>query len=123
MAPTQKFPGPDHPIVIEPAVSTVVIKVGGIVIADTNWSMKITEAHYPAVFYISKDDVDFKRLIRSDHVTYCPYKGECHYFHIVIGSVKFENAVWSYEAPYAVAEPIKGYLAFDPTYADINASS
>ena len=91
------------------------------VIADTQGSLRLSEAHYPAVFYIPKDDVDFNRLVKSDHKTYCPYKGECRYYHIVIGSETYENAVWSYENPYLVVDAINGYLAFDPSYADINA--
>ena len=35
------------------------------------------EAAYPAVQYILRKDVDMARLERTDHTTYCPYKGDC----------------------------------------------
>jgi uncharacterized protein (DUF427 family) len=51
-------------------------------------------------------------LARSEHTTYCPYKGECTYFSIPLGGEPSVNAVWSYETPYAAVAAIKGYLAF-----------
>jgi uncharacterized protein (DUF427 family) len=51
-------------------------------------------------------------LERTDHATYCPYKGECSYFSIPSGGDRATNAVWTYEAPYEAVSPIKDHLAF-----------
>lgn len=109
-----KIPGPDHPITIAPNPKRVTVKVGGRVIADTRRALSLREASYPAVNYIPCEDVDMALLERSDHSTYCPYKGECSYFSIPVGGEQARNAVWSYEAPYAAVAEIKNRLAFYP---------
>ncbi|RQH07090.1 DUF427 domain-containing protein [Paraburkholderia dinghuensis] len=113
-----KIPNPDHPITIERNSSRVVVTVGGIVIADTHDALTLREARYPAVFYIPQTDVDMTRLERTDHTTYCPYKGDCAYFSIPSAGDRGTNAVWMYESPYAAVEPIRGYLAFYPERVD-----
>jgi uncharacterized protein (DUF427 family) len=79
-----KIPGPDHPITIDANPSRVVVTVGGKVIADTRDALTLREASYPAVQYPRKD-VDIALLERTDHATYCPYKGDCAYFSIPLG--------------------------------------
>ena len=71
-----KIPGPDHPISIDANPSRVVVTVGGKVIADTRDALTLREASYPAVQYIPRRDVDMAALTRSEHTTYCPYKGD-----------------------------------------------
>lgn len=109
-----KIPGPDHPISIAPNPKRVVVKVAGRVVADTRRALSLKEASYPAVNYIPREDVDMTLLERSDHSTYCPYKGDCSYFSIPLGGEQGRNAVWSYEAPYAAVAEIKNRLAFYP---------
>ena len=112
------IPGPDHPITVEPSGTHVVIKVAGHVLADTRSSLELREASYPAVYYIPRKDVDLSLLARSDHHTYCPYKGECSYFSIPLAGERGINAVWTYETPYDAVAPIKDYLAFYTTRVD-----
>ena len=110
-----KVPGPDHPITIEHNPDRVVVSVAGRVIADTRDALTLREATYPAVQYIPRKDVDMALLQRTDHATYCPFKGECSYFSIPLGGERSTSAVWTYEAPYAAVASIKDHLAF---YAD-----
>ena len=77
-----KLPGPDHPISIERNPARVVVSVAGRVIADTRNALTLREAAYPPVQYIPGEDVDFSQLERTDHVTYCPYKGDCNYYSV-----------------------------------------
>src|ERR1700752_1365868 len=95
-----KIPGPDHPISIEANPSRVVVTVGGKVIADTRAALTLREAAYPAVQYIPRRDVDMAALTRSEHTTYCPYKGNASYYSIPAGGDRSLNAVWTYEAPF-----------------------
>ena len=57
-------------------------------------------------------------LTRTDHVTYCPYKGDCSYFSIPLGGARSINAVWSYGMPYPAVSAIKDHLAFYPDRVD-----
>jgi uncharacterized protein (DUF427 family) len=113
-----KVPGPDHPITIERNPSRVVVTSAGLVIADTREAWTLREAHYAAVLYVPRKDVDMTRLERTDHTTYCPYKGDCAYFSIPAGGEHSVNAVWTYENPYPGVAPIKDHLAFYPDRVD-----
>ena len=114
----KKIPGPDHPISIETNPSRVVVTVGGKVIADTRNALTLREASYPAVQYIPRRDVDMTALTRSEHATYCPYKGEASYYSIAAGGNRSINAVWTYEAPFEAMAQIRNYLAFYPDRVD-----
>ena len=113
-----KIPGPDHPIAIERNPNRVVVRVAGRVVADTSEALTLREASYPAVQYVPRKDVNMMLLERTEHATYCPYKGDCAYFSIPFGGDRSTNAVWTYEAPYEAVSPIKDHLAFYPDRVD-----
>jgi len=113
-----KLPGPDHPITIERNPARVIVTVAGRVIADTREALALREATYPAVQYVPRKDVDMSLLERTDHATYCPYKGDCAYYSIPAGGERSVNAVWTYEAPYASVDAIKDHLGFYPNRVD-----
>lgn len=114
MSKTVKIPGPDHPITVTRNPNRVVVEIGGKILADTTEALTLQEANYPPVQYIPRKDVDMARLSRTDHATYCPYKGDCSYYSIPEGGERTVNAVWTYEAPYESVAPIKDHLAFYP---------
>ena len=117
-AKAMKVPGPDHPITITPNPAHVVVSVGGRVVADTRAALTLREAAYKPVHYVPRHDVDMSLLARTDHATYCPYKGDCAYYSIPLGGDRAVNAVWSYEAPFPAVAAIKDYVAFYPTRVD-----
>ena len=113
-----EIPGPDHPISIQRNPARVIVSVVGRVVADTGNALTLREADYPAVQYIPREDVDLTQLERTDHATYCPYKGDCSYYSIPAGGEKSVNAVWTYEDPYPAVAQIEGYVAFYPDKVD-----
>ena len=113
-----KLPGPDHPISIERNPARVVVSVAGHVVADTRNALTLREADYSPVQYIPREDVDFSQLERTDHATYCPFKGECSYYSIPSGGKKSVNAVWTYEDPYPAVAEISRHVAFYPNRVD-----
>jgi uncharacterized protein (DUF427 family) len=113
-----KLPGPDHRISIERNPTRVIVSVAGRVVADSSNAVTLREAAYPPVQYIPREDVEFSQLERTDHVTYCPYKGDCIYYSVPAGGKKSVNAVWSYEDPFPAVEEIRGHVAFYPERVD-----
>ena len=113
-----RVPGPDHPITITSDSKRVAVTVAGQTIADTQNALVLREASYPPVFYIPRKDVDMSQLQRTNHSTYCPYKGDCSYYSIPIGGARSVNAVWSYESPYPSVAAIKEHVAFYPDRVD-----
>ena len=113
-----RTPGPDHPISIEANPLRVVVTVAGMVVADTRDALTLREAAYPAVQYIPRRDIDMAALARSEHTTWCPYKGAASYFSIPSGGDRSLDAVWTYETPLEAMAQIKDYLAFYPDRVD-----
>ena len=113
-----KVPGPDHPISIQHNCARVVVSVAGRVIADTRSALTLREADYSPVQYIPREDVDFSQLERTDHATYCPYKGDCNYYSVPAGGEKSVNTVWTYEDPYPAVAQIGDHVAFYPERVD-----
>jgi uncharacterized protein (DUF427 family) len=109
-----KVPGPDHPIAIERNPNRVVVWLGGHIVADTREALTLSEATYPSVHCIPRKDVDMALLVRTDHATHCPYKGDCAYYSIPVGGERSVNAVWTYETPHAAVAAIKDHLASYP---------
>ena len=104
-----KIPGPDHPISIEANPFHVVVTVGGKIIADTHNALTLREAAYSAVQYIPRRDVDLAGLVRTEHTSFCPYKGHASYYSIPAGGDRSVNAVWTYETPFEA-------MAFQPCH-------
>jgi len=113
-----KIPGADHPISIEVNPSRVVVKIGGKTVADTSAALTLREASYPSVQYIPRRDVEMTALTRSEHTSYCPYKGDASYYSIPVGGDRSVNAVWTYETPFEAVAQIKDYVAFYPDRVD-----
>lgn len=110
-----KVPGPDHPITVVPTSERVTATVAGRKIADSTRALALSEAEYPVVYYFPRTDVDMESLQRTDHASYCPYKGDASYFSISTTDGLLENSVWTYEQPYDSVSEIADYVAF---YAD-----
>jgi uncharacterized protein (DUF427 family) len=118
VAKSIRLPGPDHPISIEPNPARVIVSIAGRTVADTRNALTLKEASYGAVQYIPRADVDMALLERTDHQTYCPYKGDCAYYSIPLGGERSVNAVWTYESPYMAVAAIKDHVAFYPRRVD-----
>jgi uncharacterized protein (DUF427 family) len=118
MEKTVKIPGPDHPITVEKSPSRVAVSIAGRIVADTRDALMLREAKYPPVHYIPRKDVDMSLLERTDHATYCPYKGDSAYYSIPLGGERSKNAVWTYESPYDAVASIKDHVAFYPDRID-----
>ncbi len=44
--------------------------------------------------------------------TRCPWKGEAHYYHVVVDGERNADAAWFYPEPKPAASNIQGYVAF-----------
>jgi uncharacterized protein (DUF427 family) len=108
----------DPQITIEPNPNRVIVRLGGAIIADSTRALVLRAPGTPDVQYIPRQDVAMARLVRTTHRTHCPYKGDAAYWSIRSDERTVENAVWSYEAPYAGVAAIKEHLAFYPDRVD-----
>jgi uncharacterized protein (DUF427 family) len=116
-------PTASHPITVEVTGKHVTVRVNGELVAESDEALSLQEATYPAVQYIPLRDVVGDRLKPSDTETYCPYKGDASYYHVVTqAGATVEDAVWSYAKPYPAVGQIAGYVAFYPDKADVTVA-
>jgi len=87
-------------------------------IAETNRAFRVLETSHPPVYYIPSGDVQQRFLSRSDHRSYCEFKGLATYYTLKVGEKVAKNAAWSYHNPSSGYEPIKDYVAFYPGRVD-----
>jgi uncharacterized protein (DUF427 family) len=112
---------PKHRVSTRPAGKRVQVRFQGEVIADSVDAVAMEETLEgsvvaPLLYYFPRKDVKMDLLVRTDHRTHCPFKGDAAYFSLKDGP---ENAVWSYEQPYDEMLAIKGHVSFYPDKVDI----
>jgi uncharacterized protein (DUF427 family) len=117
------LPGPDHPITVTRTGHRVTATAEGRTIADSTATLTLQEGRYPAVEYFPRADVDMSQLERTEHATYCPYKGDASYYSLRTDDRLLDNAVWTYETPHPALAEIKEYVAFYPDRVDVRATS
>ena len=76
------------------------------------------ESHCQPVVYLPRTDVDMSLVEKTEHTTFCPFKGTASYYSIRVGDRVAKNAIWSYEDPYDQVADLKDLLAFYPDRVD-----
>jgi uncharacterized protein (DUF427 family) len=109
-----KSSGPSPVIALEQLPGCLIVKFHGIQVAASSHVMILNEANYPPVYYVPREDIDEKYFARTDHTSYCPYKGDANYFSLQVPGHEGANAVWTYENPKVSVAPIRDYVAFYP---------
>ncbi len=78
-----------------------------VVVAESDATVVVDGNHYfPA------DSIRAECFEASDHTSVCGWKGTAHYYHVVVGDERNENAAWYYPEPKEAAANISGHLAF-----------
>lgn len=101
-----------HRVSTEPCQRRIRVEFNGETVADTTGAIYLYEPPIPPVYYVPLDDIRAEYLVRSEHSTHCPFKGDAVYWDVVVGDKRAENAVWSYPKPISAVPEIAGYAAF-----------
>jgi uncharacterized protein (DUF427 family) len=103
---------------MEPARATVEVRVGDVVIARSDRAIRVCETASPPTYYLPPEDVAAGLLQLGYGRSVCEWKGDARYWSVVLddpaGSVRVENAAWSYPEPWEGFEALAGWLAFYP---------
>jgi uncharacterized protein (DUF427 family) len=83
----------------------VVVRHGGVLVAESRRPVVLAETSLPLRYYLPRADVRFELLVRSDRSSWCPYKGLASYYDIVGEGIERRGALWSYEQPLVDAPP------------------
>ena len=81
-------PAADARITVAPNPNRVIVRVGGAIVADTTRALVMRAPGTPDQQYIPRADVDMTRLVRTELVTHCPYKGDASYYTVTAGGLE-----------------------------------
>lgn len=99
---------------------SVRIELDGVVVAESSSPVLLFETGLPTRYYLSRTDVDFSVLTRTDTVTSCPYKGTTSdYWSITTPRGVHPDLAWSYAFPTADVLPVAGLVAFYGEKVDV----
>jgi len=79
----------------------------GRVIAESDETIVVENNHY-----FPPDSLQRQFLRESRRRTTCPWKGEAHYYDVVIEGQENRGAAWTYPEPKDAAREIKDHVAF-----------
>jgi len=113
---------PGKVITVEPFKGRVVVFANGAIIASSSKAKIVTEPPYPFSFYIPFEDIDFRKLRKTELSTLCPYKGNASYWSVVPAGEAGKDAMWAYEQPFDEMALIRDHGAFYPDRVTIDAA-
>ena len=87
----------------------------GVPIADSDNGLRVVQADHAPTYYLPPDTVLASALVLSTRETMNNAIGRATYFDLVINGRRARNAVWSFPAPTARFEQLRGFVAFYPT--------
>ena len=96
----------------------VTVRFGEVVIADSTRAHRVLETSHPPVYYIPPEDVRVEHLIANGQQTWCEFKGDAHYYDVVVDDQRSESAAWCYPEPIPGFEAIQYAIAFYPSRVD-----
>ncbi len=105
-------------IEIVPHSGLVTAYLGETEVARSDDVKILKETRLGEYYYFPLDAIDATKLERSDHRTFCPFKGTATYWHLKTPNGLIENAVWSYQTPLEESKQIAGLISFMGKAAD-----
>ena len=79
----------------------------GVVIAESDDTVLVEGNHYFPESALNRSYVTF-----SNHRSTCAWKGQAHYYSLLVDGELNPNAVWYYPDPKPEAEAVRGRVAF-----------
>jgi uncharacterized protein (DUF427 family) len=114
-------PNPYHRVDCRPTKRRLRVAVAGATLVDTDDTVIVFETALEPRLYVDPAHVRTDVLRPSATSTYCNYKGTATYWTAAIGDTVAEDVAWSYPDPPPESLPIKGFLSFDATRAEVFA--
>lgn len=93
----------------------VVVRAGGVTIADTRHAWRVMETSHAPSWYLPPDDVAMEHLGQAEGRSLCEWKGQADYLDVLVGDLVVPRAAWRYRNPVPAFAPIAGHIAFYPS--------
>ncbi len=127
MRPTKPdVPGPGQESVwdyprpprVETSTETIEVRLGGLVVARTQVSLRVLETSHPPAYYLPVDAFEPGVLRPVAGSTFCEWKGVATYYDLVTRAATASRAAWTYPEPTAGFEAIRDHVSIMPGLVD-----
>ncbi|WP_439546138.1 DUF427 domain-containing protein [Sandarakinorhabdus sp.] len=104
----QNYP---RPPALAQVAQRIVIRHGGVLVADTVAALRVLETHHAPSYYLPLGDV-LAGLRPAAGSSFCEWKGRARYFDLIAGAAVVPRAAWCYDQPTARFAALAGHIAF-----------
>lgn len=101
-----------RPAIAERSGAHVMIEHRGLIIADTQASIRTLETSHPPSYYIPPEAIAPGTLRRAGGSSFCEWKGAAQYWDVVIGDLVLPRVGWSYPDPSPAFATLRDHVAF-----------
>ncbi|MBC7478369.1 MAG: DUF427 domain-containing protein [Pseudorhodobacter sp.] len=104
----QSYP---RPPTVEPLPQCIIIRLGGVLVADTTRALRVLETHHAPTYYLPPQDI--AAILRpAPGSSFCEWKGVARYFDVLSGGTIAPRAAWAYDRPTAGFAALTHHVAF-----------
>lgn len=126
MLPNRIEPGPGQESVwdyprpprLEETGKHIQVIFNGEVLADTHSAKRVLETSHPPVYYLPPEDVQMDYLIPRFNTSFCEWKGEAHYYGVLVRERQVDIAAWYYPQPTPAFAALQMHIAFYAQFMD-----
>jgi uncharacterized protein (DUF427 family) len=104
----QSYPRPPR---LEPVPQRIMIRLGGLVVAETGRALRVLETHHAPTYYLPSEDIR-ATLRPASGSSFCEWKGVARYFDVIAGETTARRAAWAYDRPTSGFAGLAGRVAF-----------
>lgn len=103
---------------VEPSLRHVVVRFGGVTIAESRASHRLLERAHPPVYYIPPHHVRLELLTLGGPRTECEHLGVANHYDLSLDGRMARNVARVFPHPLDGYEALRGHLAFFPGRVD-----
>jgi uncharacterized protein (DUF427 family) len=107
-----------RPPIVESVKLEVRVRIGEFEIARSHRCLRVLETSSPPTYYIPRADTDLDTLRPTANPSLCEWKGEAHYWDVVVEGDRLPHAAWSYPTPFPEFEALRDHFSFYPSRVD-----
>ena len=96
---------------VEPCRASLVVELGGEVVARTTAGWRVLETSHPPTYYLPREDFAPGALREATGASWCEWKGRAAYLDVLGGGRVAERAAWTYPEPTPAFEVLRGTIA------------
>ena len=107
----ENFQSYPRPPALGPVPQLIMIRLGGVLVAETTRALRVLETHHAPTYYLPAEDI--AAILRpAPGNSYCEWKGVARYYDVLSGDKIAPRAAWAYDRPTAGFAGLGGYVAF-----------